>query len=178
MPLQVIMSIQKLLFAWVDYFYSQEGSEFLNQGPEGYLYEIDENGDRVDLELPAQFESSEDYRGTLTPAYGIPTPTIVTRVEGVEISEFDKFLDDETAEKVDAFGEVPIPLLYLTSEEQEIVNTIEVDLQSYVEQLEARFITGVEPMSNWDKYVETIESMNIEQYIDIYQEAYDRWASS
>ena len=132
---------------WVDYFYSQEGSEFLNQGPEGYLYEIDENGDRVDLELPAQFESSEDYRGTLTPAYGIPTPTIVTRVEGVEISEFDKFLDDETAEKVDAFGEVPIPLLYLTSEEQEIVNTIEVDLQSYVEQLEARFITGVEPQT-------------------------------
>ncbi|TSB46022.1 extracellular solute-binding protein [Alkalicoccobacillus porphyridii] len=163
---------------WVDYFYSDEGADFLNQGPEGYLFEFDENGERVELEIPSQYESSEDYRGTLTPAYGIPTPTVVQRVEGVELSPFDEFLDAETAEKVDAFGEVPIPLLYLTNEEQEIVNTIEVDLQSYVEQLEARFITGVEPLSNWDKYVETIESMNIEEYVDIYQEAYDRWASS
>lgn len=69
-------------------------------------------------------------------------------------------------------------MLYLTNEEQEIVNTIEVDLKSYVEQLEARFITGVEPLSNWDKYVETIKGMNIEEYIEIYQGAYDRWASS
>ncbi len=46
--------------------------------------------------------------------------------------------------KIGPYGEVPIPLLYLTNEEQEIVNTIEVDLKSYVEQLEARFITGVE----------------------------------
>lgn len=94
------------------------------------------------------------------------------------MSEFDQFLDAETAEKINPYGEVPIPLLYLTNEEQEIVNTIEVDLKSYVEQLEARFITGVEPLSNWDKYVETIEGMNIEEYIEIYQGAYDRWASS
>lgn len=130
------------------------------------------------MELPAGYESTEEYRGTLTPAYGIPTPTLVMRYADDEVSEFDQFLDEETAEKVDAFGEVPIPLLYLTNEEQEIVNTIEVDLKSYVEQLEARFITGVEPLSNWDNYVETIEGMNIEKYVEIYQEAYDRWASS
>jgi putative aldouronate transport system substrate-binding protein len=163
---------------WVDYFYSEEGSEYLNRGPEGYLYELDDNGNKVDLELPAGYESTEEYRGTLTPAYGIPTPTLVMRYADDEVSEFDQFLDEETAEKVDAFGEVPIPLLYLTNEEQEIVNTIEVDLKSYVEQLEARFITGVEPLSNWDNYVETIEGMNIEKYVEIYQEAYDRWASS
>ncbi|KQL58584.1 MULTISPECIES: extracellular solute-binding protein [Bacillaceae] len=163
---------------WVDYFYSDEGSEFLDHGPEGYLFERDEDGNKVKLDPPPQFDSAEDYRGTLTPAYGIPTPTLVKRVEGVEVSEFDQFLDAETEEKIGPYGEVPIPLLYLTNEEQEIVNTIEVDLKSYVEQLEARFITGVEPLSNWDKYVDTIESMNIEEYIEIYQVAYDRWASS
>lgn len=58
------------------------------------------------------------------------------------------------------------------------INTIEMDLESYVEQMEAKFITGVEPISNWDNYVETIEGMNIDRYIEIYQDAYDRWEES
>lgn len=163
---------------WVDYFYSKEGREYLNDGPEGYLWEKGENGERKYLEVPEGFKSSEDYRGTLTPAYGITAPTVTARIEGVELSEFDEFIEAETKAKIDPYAEVPIPLMYLTNEEQAIVNTIEVDLQSYVEQMEAKFITGVEPLSNWDKYVKTIEDMNIEKYIQVYQDAYDRWKDS
>jgi len=67
------------------------------------------------------------------------------------------------------------PLVYLTKEEQKEVNAIEADLESYVEQMEAKFITGVEPLESWDEYVETIEHMNLERYVEIYQDAYDRW---
>ncbi|WP_408006952.1 extracellular solute-binding protein [Pseudalkalibacillus sp. A8] len=163
---------------WIDYFYSKEGREYLNDGPEGYLWEKGENGARKYLEVPEGFDSREDYRGTLTPAYGITAPTVTARIEGVELTEFDKFIEDETKAKIDPYAEVPIPLMYLTNEEQSTVNTIEVDLQSYVEQMEAKFITGVEPLSNWDKYVKTIENMNIEQYVQVYQDAYDRWKDS
>ncbi|KKI89642.1 family 1 extracellular solute-binding protein [Bacillus sp. SA1-12] len=163
---------------WVDYFYSKEGREYLNDGPEGYLWEKGENGERKYKEVPEGFDSSEDYRGTLTPAYGITAPTVTARIEGVPLSEFDKFIEAETKEKIDPNAEVPFPLVYLTNEEQATVNSIEVDLQSYVEQMEAKFITGVEPLSNWDKYVKTIEDMNIEKYIQVYQDAYDRWKES
>ncbi len=44
--------------------------------------------------------------------------------------------------------------------------------------MEAKFITGVEPLSNWGNYVETIEKMKIDEYIEIYQGAYDRWAKN
>ncbi|WP_224752603.1 extracellular solute-binding protein [Metabacillus arenae] len=163
---------------WVDYFYSKEGREYLNDGPEGYLWEEGEKGKRKYLEVPEGFDNREDYRGTLTPAYAIAAPTVTDRIEGVELTEFDKFIEAETKAKIDPYAEVPIPLLYLTSEEQATVNTIEVDLKSYVEQMEAKFITGVEPLSNWDKYVKTIEDMNIEQYVQVYQDAYDRWKDS
>ncbi len=163
---------------WVDYFYSKEGREYLNDGPEGYLWEKGGNGERKYLEVPEGFKSSEDYRGTLTPAYGITAPTVTARIEGVALSEFDKFIEAETKAKIDPYAEVPIPLMYLTNEEQATVNTIEVDLQSYVEQMEAKFITGVEPLSNWDKYVKTIEDMNIKEYVQVYQDAYDRWKDS
>ncbi|WP_208591932.1 extracellular solute-binding protein [Gracilibacillus suaedae] len=163
---------------WIDYLYSQEGRDFFDQGPEGYLWEEGEDGMREFKELPAEYESSEDYRGSLTPAYGITTPMLVDLVENAPRSDFDLFIEEETKAKVDPYAETAYPLVYLTDEEQEEINTIEVDLESYVEQMEAKFITGVEPLSNWDKYMETIENMNIDRYVEIYQDAYNRWASN
>jgi putative aldouronate transport system substrate-binding protein len=51
-------------------------------------------------------------------------------------------------------------------------------MKTYVEQMEAKFITGVEPLSNWDKYVKTLEGMGVEEYVKVYQDAYDRWAET
>ncbi|WP_235817477.1 MULTISPECIES: extracellular solute-binding protein [Gracilibacillus] len=163
---------------WIDYLYSQEGRDFFDQGPEGYLWEEGEDGQRVFKDVPEEFDSSEDYRGSLTPAYAINTPMLVDLVETAPRSDFELFIEEETKTKVDAYAETAYPLVYLTEEEQEEINTIEVDLESYVEQMEAKFITGVEPLTNWDKYIETIENMNIDRYVKIYQAAYDRWAEN
>ena len=38
----------------------------------------------------------------------------------------------------------------------------------------AKFITGAEPLSNWDAYVKTVESMGISEVLGVYQNAYDR----
>lgn len=162
---------------WVDYFYSKEGFTFLNEGPEGLLWE-DQDGERVYLDTPEGYDSLEDYRGSITPDYGIAAPTTSGPIEGKPQSEFEKFIDSETNEKIVPYGEVPFPLVYLTAEEQKQINSIEVDLTSYVEQMEAKFITGVEPLSNWDSYVETIQNMNIDEYVEVHQAAYDRWSES
>lgn len=166
---------------WIDYFYSSEGFEYLNMGPEGYLWEWEdeEKGTKKKLDTPDGYESSEDYRGSLTPDYGITTPSLRSDLDSLgEDTIFEQFIKKETAEKIEPFGEIGYPLVYLTKEEQKEVNTIEVDLKSYVEQMEAKFITGVEPLSNWDNYVDTIEKMNIERYVEIYQNAYNRWQES
>src|SRR5699024_3341458 len=161
---------------WIDYFYSEEGNAFLNQGPEGVMWEWDEDEEyRVELPLPDKYDSREDWRGTITPDYGLLTPVLSGDIEGTEETEFDQFIDSETEEKYAPYSEVPFPLVYLTKDEQKEVNDIQVDVESYVEQMEAKFITGVEPFENWDKYIETIENMNIDRYVEIHQDAYDRW---
>ncbi|GGP06855.1 extracellular solute-binding protein [Oceanobacillus neutriphilus] len=163
---------------WIDYFYSSEGFEYLNMGPEGHLWEWEdeEEGTKQKLDTPEGYESSEDYRGSLTPDYGITTPSLRNDLDSLgEDTLFEQFIKEETAEKIEPFGEIGYPLVYLTKEEQKEVNNIEVDLNSYVEQMEAKFITGVEPLSNWDNYVDTIEKMNIKRYVEIYQDAYNRW---
>ncbi|MEG0294293.1 ABC transporter substrate-binding protein [Enterococcus sp.] len=170
---------------WADYFYSKEGYEFISQGPEGVLWEYAENDKGEQVKIYAEnvnIAKKEETRGAITPNYGIPLPSADIPLVGPkenpndpDSSEFQQFIEKETEEKVVPYAEVPYPLIFLTKEEQDKVNAIETDLKTYIEQMEAKFITGVEPLSNWDTYIDTIESMGVEAYIQVYQDAYDSW---
>ena len=179
---------------WVDYFYSEEGADFLNKGPEGdfWVYAENDKGEKVRVFAegvdPAE---SEEARSKVTPDYGImvpkvefpadpnnPASSILPDANAVNDTTFQDFLTVETEEKITPFAKVTFPLLYLTTEESDKVRDAATDLKTYVEQMEAKFITGLEPLSNWDKYVKTIESMGLEEYVATHQQAYDRWASA
>jgi len=175
---------------WVDYLYSAEGRQFFNQGPEGEMWEYAENSkgeqvrvftDKVDL------DATEDFRGTITPDYGIQMPgysvdlpALKKDVDDPDTTPFQEFIKSETEQKIAPFAEVAFPVTYLTKEEQDSVSAVATDLQTYIEQMEAKFITGVEKLDDagWDKYVETIKSMGVEDYVKVYQQVYDRWAKS
>lgn len=174
---------------WVDYFYGEEGSYFLSKGPEGSLWDWAENDKGEKVRVYAEgidVSNTEEERSKITPNYGITVPTmgypetedmmILTDPNQEPDRTFIEFIDSETQAKITPNAKVPYPLLYLTTEESEKVRDSETDLKTYVEQMEAKFITGVEPLSNWDKYVKTIESMGVEEYVSVYQTAYDRWA--
>ncbi|GGI66335.1 extracellular solute-binding protein [Enterococcus alcedinis] len=174
---------------WVDYFYSEEGSDLINSGPEGALWEYAENdkGEQVRIYTEGvNLDNTEESRAKVTPAYGIPVPQLgqeksepILKDANQEVdTKFQDFIEAETLEKVTPFAKVTFPLLYLTNEESEKVRDVATDLKTYVEQMEAKFITGVEPIENWDKYVKTIEGMGVKDYIQVHQEAYDRWASA
>ncbi|HIZ53729.1 MAG TPA: extracellular solute-binding protein [Candidatus Enterococcus avicola] len=174
---------------WVDYFYGEEGSDFINKGPEGALWEYAENskGEQVRIFTedvdPA---NSEEFRSKVTPDYGImipklgykekPEQSVIPTKDAEKDTRFMDFITAETEEKITPFAKVTYPLLYLTNEESGKVRDAATDLKTYVEQMEAKFITGVEPLENWDKYVKTIEGMGVKEYVEVYQQAYDRWA--
>lgn len=176
---------------WVDYFYSEEGTKYIEQGPEGVLWEYQENADGEKVRVYVDgidTDNTEDERGKITPAYGLTTPNIVIDTTGEyhirktadeePDTRFSDWVAQETAEKMEDIAEVPFPLLYLTIEENDKVAATATDLTTYVEQMEAKFITGVEPLDNWDDYVKTIEAMGIDEYVEVYQTAYDRWKAN
>lgn len=170
---------------WADYFYSQEGYDFLNRGPAGYLWDwVDEEGGAREYNEDLEASDREEYRGQITPDYGVTTPGNsdyeLELIGGDGKTDFELFIESETEEKINQHGEVAFPLVYLTDEEQDIVSGIEVDLQTYIRNSEAQFITGQLPVNdeNWDNYVSTIEKMGAEEYVSVYQSAYDRWAEA
>ena len=176
----------KAALRWVDYFYTKEGFEFLNQGPAGALWEWQTNDkgekvrvftDRVKDQEPEEARSaiSPDY-GITTPGRNITLPSIKEKPNDPEKTPFERFVKSETDKKIKPYGKVPFPIAYLTKAEQDRVNESAAEAKLYNEEMEAKFITGVEPLSNWDKYIETLNKMNIKEYTKVYQEVYDRWA--
>lgn len=45
----------------------------------------------------------------------------------------------------------------------------------YVDEMVMKFITGREPIENWDTYVSKVKGIGIDNVIVIYQEALDSW---
>lgn len=63
-----------------------------------------------------------------------------------------------------------------TAEEQERLNILQANLDSYVAQMTAKFITGEEKIAEkWDVYVAELKAIGYEELTQIKQAAYDRW---
>ena len=87
-----------------------------------------------------------------------------------------KEINENLAETLLPHAKLPYPLVYFTEEEQDRLDTIKPDIETYFEQMEAKFITGAESIDEgWDKYVSTLNDLGIEELVEIYQAAYDRW---
>ncbi|MEK4437195.1 MULTISPECIES: extracellular solute-binding protein [Paenibacillus] len=162
---------------WIDYLYSIEGQTLFNQGPEGTLWKYT-NKDTYEKEwLPVPGGGDrEEYRGTITPNFGMLTPghNSPELTNGLT-TEFDEWIAKENEEKLIPIGKAPFPNAYLTNEQQDEASALLSDLNTYVKQMEAKFVTGEEPLSNWDGYVEQMKKMGGDRIQEIYQEVYDTW---
>ncbi|GAB2567319.1 extracellular solute-binding protein [Gracilibacillus alcaliphilus] len=68
----------------------------------------------------------------------------------------------------------PMPKLFFTEEESNRLAQLEQSITEYIEEMTAAFITGSSNLeSEWDQYIDTLNQKGLEEYVDIYQKAYD-----
>lgn len=180
---------------WVDYFYSDEGSRYLNVGPDeeagGYWHwEESDNGEEVRVRNEGiTGDNAEEERSKVSPDYGTVPPKVSSapaivlgdKNEPNEPDAFQVFVNQETTDKVAPYEEIGWPTLYVSKEEQdELGSSLQADLLSYVEQMEAKFITGQEELTDaaWQTYLDTLKSIGVDKYVDVHQRAYDRWSEN
>lgn len=60
----------------------------------------------------------------------------------------------------------------------ERVKFLSNDIRSYMDQMTAKFVTGEEPLSNFDAYVNNLKKMNLDELTKIMQTAYDKWSKA
>ncbi len=73
---------------------------------------------------------------------------------------------------VDVF---PKNYLTFTQEESDLYAELYTDIQEYISQSQATFVTEGVTDDSWNAYVSQVEKMGIEEVLSIYQAAYDRY---
>lgn len=74
------------------------------------------------------------------------------------------------------FPAEPMGILKFSDEEQYVIDNKYADITLYVDEMQAKFITGVADIeTEWDKYVATCEQMGLNEVLEVYQASYDRW---
>lgn len=89
------------------------------------------------------------------------------------------YFDKEVLDAMDAWGgagnDYMMPLISLTEDENEKLSVIMNNINAYVNEMQIKFITGKEPLSKFDNFVEQIKKMKIGDAIVLKQAALDRY---
>jgi putative aldouronate transport system substrate-binding protein len=170
---------QEATIRWADYLYTDAGSRLAYMGKEGenwvWLDDQHTKWKFNDAIVPSGMNSEEFRGGKVTPDAGDRLPIIKTRAyDGMRDDVANHYAEQESA-KLLPYTKEAFPQVYFTADEQQQLDTVTTDLFTYLDQMEAKFITGNESLDNWNTYVQTVKKMNVDKMVQIYQAAYDRW---
>ncbi len=170
--------VDELAAQWVDYRYSREGSIILDYGKEGVTYYIGEDG----YPMSSEALLSNVVEGVTYEEAG----SVWTDSAGGAAGRFYWILrtcdkgDDNTMKPLDVWlssadATWNMPTVSMTTEEAELYRETYGDIETYVQENFTKFIIGEKSMDEWDEYVATVEGMGIQDCIDCYQSALDRY---
>lgn len=154
-----------------DYFYSEEGSLLMNFGIEGETYTM-ENGVPTYTDIIAKDEQGRSILSMLN-IYGHREWAYKQDI-GYEDALLDKTYVDYRNE-MEQYIRPTIPALSFTEDEREVINSTYTEIQTYKDEMINKFIMGKEPLDNFDKFVQTLKDMGIDDVLAVEQAAYDRY---
>lgn len=69
--------------------------------------------------------------------------------------------------------QIRLPVAYLAEEDAIRAGEIKTALDAYVKAEVAKFVTGIRPLDELDKYYEELKALDVEEYVEIYEKAYE-----
>lgn len=162
---------------WIDYLYGEEGSKMFFMGFEGKSYTVNDKGEYEYTDEINKNPSGLTFEQALIkyvvwPGGGYPNIVQQKYFKGAE-SRPESL---ETAERFSAHLPEEIwPTFTFTIEENEDMSTLGSDINDYVTEMRAKFVSGKASFDEWDQYVKTLEQMGMKRYMEIYKSAYDRY---
>ena len=161
-------------------FYSDEGLEFAKWGVEGETYTRD--GDtRVLADTIDMNGLNPDAEEQLNVDYGFHNGAFM--LEHGSTTELDRsMLRPEVVEFVESMeskNQLELPPPWPLDElEREQVSLWQTALRDHVWGNTTRFILGQRPLSEWDAYVAELDGLGMSQYLDVVNEAQQRFAET
>lgn len=153
---------------WMDHFFSDDGSKLFFMGIQGVSYEETGTG-----ELRYMKRITDDAEGlTMEQALTPYVTWLGGSYPGFVRQPFFKGSESlpdslEAAKKVKAYAvrEIWPPFNFSPG-------GIGTEITSYVNEMQAKFITGEVPFSDWGHYVGNLEMIGLNKYMSLYNDAY------
>lgn len=170
---------------WFDSFYAQEDDPLNEEGTMwGISYWLGEYG--VDYEV-----DKENGTYTVLPHEGYETGPmwLTSNTPGGCLGIFDWLYSQDSNTGLEALGvgtmqntypykvdTFDLSVLTLTQDEQDTYNDSWTDINAYITEWTAAFITGDKDVeADWETYIKGLEAMGMQEVVDAYQSAYDRY---
>ena len=178
---------------WIDYRYSAEGFMLFNYGVEGVTYNWVDGA--LDFNMGSSFfhpELQEKIK-TMHPEYtdlmvnnpdGVDTNTDADKYKGPYVAQLRNplsfVLSNAVYEAMDIWSkpgkDYILPPLSVTDEEAQVESSYMSQITTYKDEMLMKFIMGIEPISNYDKYVAQIKALKIDELIQVRQDQLDRYS--
>ncbi len=162
--------------AMIDYLYSKDGIILSNFGVEGEGLQYDENGnpELSDLVLNNPNIPMLPVGLVLYTKYGGPGINFSPREYGAYTDAYWEACLVWNDNDRDNDYMLPFHSI-LNADETLATSNIMTDIQTYTEEALISFVVGERDLSTWDEYVATIEGTGVQEAIEIYQTALDRF---
>lgn len=159
---------------WIDQQYEPYMAAQIHWGPIGIIYEKDASGKLVNLPLEEGVSMGEFRQKVAPNGAGVITAEHFKTIVDMEPRAKQRKADLE--KYYEPFMEAEnYPTIFFEPKELDRINNIEPELIKYVNTQRAKFIVeGVDDKA-WDDYVKTTQDMGLEELMEIYQTALDRY---
>ncbi|MBQ2743460.1 MAG: extracellular solute-binding protein [Oscillospiraceae bacterium] len=156
--------------AWryINWFYSDEGSEIISWGKEGETFE-EVNGKKKFIYPDGSNNAQILYGFQTTGAYARIDPEAAEANMSAEQAATTDFLLEYTYPELD-----PTQYLNFTADERTQVSDCNTTLGTFVKENIQKFIIGQRPLTEWDAFQEELKTLPVEELISIYDTAYQR----
>lgn len=174
------------MIKYMDYFFTEEGSDLMNWGIEGETYTVDNAGNKaftdevINSELtPIGYLRSlgVQYRIGMNQDGGYEYATMTPA--GVQANElYNEHMDEWYDRSLPPYLDGALGLKYMPEDESEI-QKIMADVKPYVKEKFQSWILGINDFeAEYDEFIAELKARDIETAIEINQRAYDNFLNS
>ena len=152
---------------YIDWFYSDEGSEILSWGKEGETYEVVDGKRRFIIENEA---------GNAQTLYGFKTTGTYARIDPACINAS---ISEEQAATTDfIIGNIYPhldPTLYLefSADDSKTLADLNTSIDTYVRENLQKFIIGQRPLSEWETFRNEFSELPVTELLALYEKVYN-----
>ncbi|WP_339190950.1 ABC transporter substrate-binding protein [Paenibacillus sp. FSL R5-0490] len=170
---------EKLIYIvqWMDYNYSEEGSDLFNFGIENDSYVRDGEGVKFTDTIIDNPNGLTYDQALASYALSIMDGPINQDSRYLDALLFDDGQRAANAEWMKASSALTLPPIRLSTDEVTTSTSIMSQVNTYLNETMTAIISGQKPITEFDKMAETIKSMDIDRAIEVHQAAYDRYQS-